>query len=90
MGWYVSVAVLGIALALWNARVTARIWRGGVYERGQLVVQTVIIWLVPGSAFGIAAVLRGASPRRAVDPTASNPDAPNATIYAGGGGGGAP
>jgi hypothetical protein len=88
MGWWVSAAVLGMALTFWNARVTARIWRSGVYERGQLIAQTAIVWLIPGSAFGIAAILKGGSPRRAGDPTASNSDAPNATIYGSGGGGG--
>jgi hypothetical protein len=89
MGWWLSALVLGMALTLWNARVTVRIWRSGVYERGQLIAQTVIIWLIPGSAFGIAALLKGESPRRAGDPTASNSDVPNATIYGAGGGGGA-
>jgi len=90
MVWWVGAAVLGIALALWNARVTVRIWRSAVYERGQLIVQTAIIWLVPGSAFAVAAVLRGASPRRALDSTVANPDTPNSTITTGAGGVGAP
>ena len=90
MQWWVGVALLGVGLALWNARVTARIWRSGVYERGQLLAQTVIIWLIPGSAFGVAAVLKGGFPRRPLDPTASNTDSPNANIYAEGGGTGAP
>lgn len=89
MLWWVGAAVLGIALVVWNARVTARIWRSGVYERGQLLAQTVIIWLVPGSALGIAAILKGGS-RRELDPTAANPDTPNATITTGASGIGAP
>ena len=83
MSWWVAVAILGIALALWNVSMTVRIWRSGVYERGQLVAQTATIWLVPGSAFAVAAVLKGGAPRRAHDPTASNPDTPNATITTG-------
>jgi len=90
MSWWVGVAILGFALALWNARVTVRIWRSGVYERGQLVAQTAIIWLVPGSAIVVAAVLKGGAPRRAHDPTALNPDTPNATITTGASGVGAP
>jgi hypothetical protein len=90
MLWWVSGAVVGAALALWNATVTARVWRSGVYERGQLLAQTVIIWLVPGSAFGVAAVLTSAAPRRALDPTVSNPDTPHATITTGASGVGAP
>ena len=90
MSWWVGAAILGIALALWNARVTVRIWQSGLYERGQLIAQTVIIWLVPGSAFAVAAVLKGGTPRRAGDPTVSNPDTPNATITTGASGIGAP
>lgn len=90
MLWWVGAAALGIALALSNARVTVQIWRSGLYERGQLVAQTVIIWLLPGAAFVVAAVLKGGSPRREVDPTASNPDKPNATITAGAGSLGGP
>jgi hypothetical protein len=90
MSWWVGVAILGVALALWNARVTVRVWRSGVYERGQLVAQTAIIWLVPGSAIVVAAVLKGGAPHRADDPTAPNPDTPNATITTGASGVGAP
>ena len=90
MVWWVGAAVLGIALALWNARVTARIWRSAVYERGQLIAQTAIIWLVPGSAFAVAAVLKGGFPRRVLDRTATNPDTPNSTITTGASGIGAP
>jgi hypothetical protein len=90
MVWWVSAAVLGLALALWNARVTARIWRSAVYERGQVIAQTAIIWLVPGSAFAVAAVLNGASPRRALDSTVTNPDTPNPAITTGASGIGAP
>ena len=90
MVWWVGAAVLGIALALWNARVTARIWRSAVYERGQLIAQTAIIWLVPGSAFAVAAVLKGGSPRSALDPTVTNPDTPNSNITTGASGIGAP
>jgi hypothetical protein len=89
MMWWVGVGVLGIALVAWNAKVTARIWRSGMYERGQLLAQTVIIWLIPGSAFGVAAVLKGGAVR-AQDSTASNSDAPNATITTGASGVGAP
>jgi hypothetical protein len=90
MSWWVGAAVPGIALVLWNARVTVRIWRSGIYERGQVIAQTMIIWLVPGSAFAVAAVLKGGTPHRADDPTVSNPDTPNATITTGASGVGAP
>jgi hypothetical protein len=90
MIWWVGAAVLGLALAFWNASVTAAIWRSGTYERGQLVAQTLIIWLIPGSVFGVAAALNGASPRRALDPTASNPDTPSAAITTEASGVGAP
>jgi hypothetical protein len=90
MLWWIGAAVFGIALAAYDLRVTVRIWRSGAYERGQLVAQTAIIWLVPGSAFGILAVLKGGSPRREPDPTAGNRDTPNATITTGASGMGAP
>jgi hypothetical protein len=90
MNWSVGAAVLGFALAFWNARVTVRIWRSGLYERGQLVAQTAIVWLIPGSAFAVAAVLKGGAARRPNDPTVSNPETPNATVTTGASGIGAP
>jgi len=90
MLWWIGASVVGVALALWNARVTTRIWRSGVYERGQLVAQTAIIWLIPGSALAVAAVFKGGSPHRALDPTASNPETPNAAVITGVAGPGAP
>jgi len=90
MSWSVGAATFGFALAFWNARVTVGLWRSAVYERSQLVAQTALIWLIPGSAFVVAAVLKSGAPRRPHDPTTSNPDTPNATITTGASGIGAP
>ncbi len=49
-----------------------------------------MIWLVPGSVIVVAYVLTDDSPRRALDPTASNSDTPNASVTVGSGGVGAP
>jgi hypothetical protein len=90
MVWWVGASVLGLGLAFWNARVTVQIWRSGFYDRAQLLAQTAIIWLLPGSAYVVAAVLKGSARSHPADPTASNPDAPNATITTAASGPGAP
>jgi len=86
----IGVVVLGLALATVNARVTRRIWRSGLYERRQLVAQTALIWLLPGSAFAVESILKGESPERSLDATASNPTTPNGNAVSGAGSLGAP
>lgn len=78
-----GVSLVGVALALLNVRGSLRIWRSGVYERRQLIAQTVLIWLVPGSVFLIVSVLKDARPALALDPTTENPESANANIVAG-------
>lgn len=74
MQW-VAVGLLGLALVVVNARGTRRIWRSRVYERGQLIAQTVLIWVVPGSVFVVLGILEGGSSRGVLgDPTARNPE----------------
>jgi hypothetical protein len=81
---WLGVSLLGIALALLNVRGTLRLWRSCAYERGQLLAQTALIWLLPGSVFVVTYILKDDRPGRALDPTASNPETPNATIVAAG------
>ena len=80
---WLGAALGGIALALLNVRGTLRVWRSGVYERGQLFAQTVLIWLVPGSVFLVVSVLKEDRPTRALDPTALNPKSPNPNVFEG-------
>jgi len=87
---WLGVSLVGIALALLNVRGTLRLWRTTVYERGQLLAQTALIWLIPGSVFVVTYILKDDRLGRAIDPTASNPETPNATIVVGAGGPGAP
>jgi len=79
MSLWFGIALVGGVLALLNARGTLRIWRSGVYERGQLLAQTALIWVIPGSVFAVLSLLRddGRSGKPS-DSTAANPETPNA------------
>ena len=74
---WIGIALFGIALATLNVWGTLRIWRSGVYENGQLVAQTVLIWILPGAAIAIVSLLSGDRARHD-DSTAANPLEPNA------------
>ena len=88
---WLGLLLMGFPLAVANLRGTRRIWRSGVYERGQLYAQSLVIWAIPGSVFAVVHVLKEDRPGRAVnDPTATNPATPNATMTEGGSGIGAP
>ena len=83
--WWLGLSLTGIALASVNLRGTVRIWRSGVYERGQLIAQTLLIWVIPGSVFAVMHVLGGDRPGRAdADPTATNPATPDVDVTAAG------
>lgn len=78
---WLGLSLTGIALAIVNLRGTLRIWRSGVYDRGQLIAQTILIWAVPGTVFAVMHVLRGDRPGRAIaDPTVTNPATANENI----------
>jgi len=78
---WLGSSLTGIALAGLNLHGTLRIWRSGVYERGQLIAQTLLMWAIPGSAFAVMHVLRGERPGRAgADPTVTNSATPNENI----------
>jgi hypothetical protein len=60
------------ALALLNARVTVRLWRHPLFERGQKVAQTVLLWIVPGMFLVVGHLVGPARSRRlgaTADPT---------------------
>ncbi len=40
-------ALVGIALAAYNARATWLLWRSEDFERSQKIAQTAFVWLVP-------------------------------------------
>jgi len=87
MTLWLGISLVGVVLAFLNARGTRRIWRSGVYERGQLLAQTALIWVVPGSVFAVLSLLR--DDRRSgkpADSTAANPESPNADAMNGMGG----
>jgi hypothetical protein len=80
---WLGLSLTGIALAVVNLRGTVRICRSGVYERGQLIVQTILLWAVPGTVFAVMHVLTGDRPGRPVpDPTVTNPATANEHITA--------
>jgi hypothetical protein len=81
---WLGIALVAGALGIANLRGTARIRRSGLYDRGQLLAQTVLIWVIPGSVFAVLAVMKDARPGRPDDPTALNPETPNAAITAAG------
>ena len=88
---WIGLSLLGLALALLNVRGTMRIWRSGLYERGQLLAQTALIWVLPGSVIAVLYVLKDDRRTHVVDdPTATNPSTPNANATIGAGGIGAP
>jgi hypothetical protein len=69
------IAIGVLTLATWNFRVTGRLWRSNAFDSSQKVAQTVLIWLVPGSAFVVSHVLRESEPRplrRLPDSTSHN------------------
>jgi len=80
---WLGLSLVGTALALLNVRGTLLLWRSSVYERGQVLAQTALIWLLPGAVFVVTYILKDDRSGRALDPTASNPETPNANINAG-------
>ena len=81
---WLGIALVAGALGIANLRGTARIRRSGLYDRGQLLAQTVLIWAVPGSVFAVLSVIKDARLGRPDDPTALNPESPNAAITSAG------
>jgi hypothetical protein len=82
---WVGVSLVGLSLGIANLRGTVRIWRSGLYERGQLLAQTALIWVVPGSVFAVLSVMKDHRPGRPGDPTARNDESPNAAVSQAGG-----
>lgn len=69
----IAIAVVALVLAIGNTVVTARLWRSQMFERSQQVAQTVLVWLLPGSAIVVNWFLRESSREEATsDPTYSN------------------
>jgi hypothetical protein len=89
MRW-LAVWVVAVVLALVNLRGTLRIWRSGIYERGQMLAQTALIWLIPGAVFFVVGVLKNDTSTASTDPTARNPEEANPNIWPGAGRPGAP
>jgi len=62
------------ALVAANVITTRRLWASSIFEAGQKIAQTVLVWLVPGSFFLVRHVLGEQRARRAFnssDPTQS-------------------
>ena len=69
----IIIAVGVLLLATGNAVVTRRLWRSQMYERSQQMAQTVMIWLLPGSAVFASWLLQEPSKQElSADSTASN------------------
>jgi hypothetical protein len=74
---WIGISLLALSLGVANWRGTMRIRRSGLYDRWQLVAQTVLIWAVPGSVFAVLSVIDQDRPGPDDDPTARNPESPN-------------
>ena len=75
---WVGITLVGLAVAALNVWGTLRIWRSGIYERGQLVAQTAFIWILPGAVIAVVSMLSSDNPRHSGDSTSANPKDPNA------------
>ena len=73
---WVGITLVGLAVVALNIWGTLRIWRSGVYERGQLVAQTAFIWILPGAAIAVVSML-SVDRRQSGDSTSANPQDPN-------------
>jgi hypothetical protein len=79
--YWLAIATIGLAVTLLNVWATSRLWRAGLHERAQLLAQTILMWLVPGTAIVVMLALRADQPMRFStddDHTADNPQSPNA------------
>jgi hypothetical protein len=61
----------GGGIAIVNAWTTRWLWATPIFETPQKVAQTVLIWLIPGSAFLVLNVLREPRIGGRPDPTAA-------------------
>jgi len=52
----------GIVVAVANAFVSYRLWRSPLFERPQKVAQTLLLWVVPGSAIVVWHALHDSLP----------------------------
>src|SRR4051794_26972589 len=60
----------GAACALMNATTTRKLWSGPVFEPSQKIIQTALIWIVPGSFAIVRHLLSDSRPSaRVADPT---------------------
>jgi hypothetical protein len=76
--FWLYISAIGLAVGVLNMWVTFRIWRSAVYERAQLVVQTVLIWVIPGAALVVLLALNADRPGTSTDDsTAANSQNPN-------------
>jgi hypothetical protein len=64
---WVGLFVL-IAVALFQARVTRRVWRSQVFDRPQKVAQSKLIWLLPVVGAALVASVLEAEDDRAKGP----------------------
>jgi hypothetical protein len=49
---------LGALVVAMNVVVLRRLWASAMFDRGQKIAQTVLLWLLPGSVFLVWAVVR--------------------------------
>jgi hypothetical protein len=69
---------LGVVLVIANAIVCVAVARAGGLTRGQIIVQTVVVWLIPVIGAGMVGTFlwSEAHPRRRLDQTSNLGEAP--------------
>ena len=72
--WTLCWVGAGLACAVVNVVTTRRLWRSIMFERTQKILQTVLLWLIPGSFIAVRYVLAQHQPPPSIDSTADGPD----------------
>ena len=68
----VLTGTLGALLMILNVLTLRRLWTSPVYDTSQRVLQTVLLWLLPGSVFFVRHILADKREPPSDDPTATN------------------
>jgi cytochrome c-type biogenesis protein CcmH/NrfF len=83
---WIAIAAGCLVLTIGNSVVTVRLWRSQMYDRPQQIVQTAMLWLLPGFVIVVNWILRESSRKESsTDPTFSNEGATDYGKQVGGG-----
>jgi hypothetical protein len=68
----IAITLVVAAITAVNGIVTVRLWRSPLFDRGQKVAQTILLWVIPGTAAVVYGLLRSPERSPSNDPTVSN------------------